>query len=83
MKYRYTTQGTCSSLIDIDVEDGIIREVKFMNGCHGNLQGIGRLVAGMKVDDVIARLSGIRCGHRPTSCPDQLAKALRQIAAQD
>lgn len=81
MKYQYTTQGTCSRLIDIEVEDGIIKEVKFTNGCHGNLQGIGRLVAGMKVDDVITRLEGIRCGHRPTSCPDQLARALRQIAA--
>lgn len=79
MKYQYTTQGTCSRLIDIEVEDGIVKEVKFTNGCHGNLQGIGRLVAGMKIDDVIARLEGIRCGHRPTSCPDQLARALHQI----
>lgn len=82
MKYQYTTEGTCSRLIDIEVEDGIIKDVRFMNGCHGNLQGIGRLVAGMKIDDVIARLEGIRCGHRPTSCPDQLARALREIQAQ-
>lgn len=82
MKYQYTTEGTCSRLIDIEVEGGIIKDVRFMNGCHGNLQGIGRLVAGMKIDDVIARLEGIRCGHRPTSCPDQLARALREIQAQ-
>lgn len=79
MKYQYITQGTCSRLIDIDIEDGIIRSVRFMNGCHGNLQGIGRLVAGMKIEEVIARLDGIRCGHRPTSCPDQLTKALKAI----
>ncbi len=83
MKYQYTTQGTCSRLIDIEVENGVVKEVKFTNGCHGNLQGIGRLVAGMKVDDVIARLEGIRCGHRPTSCPDQLARALRQIQSSE
>lgn len=81
MKYRYTTQGTCSRMIDIDIEDGTIRDVRFMSGCHGNLQGIGRLVRGMKADEVIARLEGIRCGHRHTSCPDQLAKALKEIAA--
>lgn len=81
MKYQYITQGTCSRQIDIEIEDGIIRDVRFMNGCHGNLQGIGRLVAGMKPDEVIARLEGIRCGHRPTSCPDQLAKALKAIAS--
>lgn len=68
-------------MIDIDIEDGTIRDVRFMSGCHGNLQGIGRLVRGMKADEVIARLEGIRCGHRPTSCPDQLAKALKEIAA--
>ncbi len=77
MKTLYKTQGTCSSHIDLEVEDGIIKNVSFWGGCNGNLQGICRLVTGMKVDDVLARLEGIRCGNRPTSCPDQLCKALR------
>lgn len=72
----YVTKGTCSTAIDLDVEDGIIRSVSFKGGCNGNLQGICSLVKGMKVDDAIERLKGIRCGMKPTSCPDQLAKAL-------
>lgn len=76
---RYRTQGTCASAIDLEVENGIIKSVSFTGGCHGNLQGISRLVEGMKVEDAIARLKGIRCGFKNTSCPDQLARALESI----
>ena len=82
MKLTYKTQGTCSSHIEVEVEDGIIREVYFWGGCNGNLQGISRLVKGMRVEDVLIRLEGIRCGYRATSCPDQLCKALREMQAQ-
>lgn len=80
-KYSYKTQGTCSSQINIDVENGVINEVEFFGGCNGNLQGISRLVKGMKCEDAIACLEGIQCGFKPTSCPDQLAQALKQILA--
>lgn len=80
MKYEYRTSGVCSSLIYIDVEDNIIKGVSFVGGCHGNLQGISKLVVGMKVEDVIDKLEGICCGRKSTSCPDQLAKALRMIS---
>ncbi len=76
---RYQTKGTCSSAIDIEVEDGIIKSVKFTGGCNGNLQGISSLVEGMKAEDAIARLKGIRCGFKNTSCPDQLAQALEKM----
>ena len=79
MKYTYQAQGTCSQLINLDVEEGIINEVSFVGGCNGNLQGISKLIKGMKIDDVIDRLEGIRCGYKATSCPDQLSKALKQI----
>ena len=80
MKYAYQPQGTCSRLISIDVdESGYIRQVAFVGGCHGNTQGISALVRGMKADDVVGRLKGIRCGNKPTSCPDQLATALENI----
>lgn len=79
MKYRYVTEGTCSRLIEFEIEDGVVRDVRFTGGCHGNLQGIGALVDGMKPEDVVARLEGIRCGMKPTSCPDQLAKALKEV----
>lgn len=78
---RYKTQGTCSSAIDVEVEDGVIKSVAFTGGCHGNLQGISRLVEGMQVEDAIARLKGIRCGFKNTSCPDQLARALESLQA--
>lgn len=78
---RYKTQGTCSSAIDLEVEDGVIKSVAFTGGCHGNLQGISRLVEGMQVEDAIARLKGIRCGFKNTSCPDQLARALESLQA--
>lgn len=79
MHYTYKTKGTCSSQIDLEVENGIVREVKFTGGCNGNTKGISSLVKGMKVEDVIARCQGIRCGFKPTSCPDQLATALQAI----
>lgn len=70
-------QGTCSRQIDIDIEDGIVRNVAFTGGCHGNTQGVAALVRGMKVEEVIARLEGIDCHGKGTSCPDQLARALK------
>lgn len=76
MKYSYKTKGTCSRQIDLVVEDGILKEVEFIGGCDGNLKGITNLVYNMPVEDVIQRLSGIRCGNKGTSCPDQLTKAL-------
>ena len=78
-KLTYKTQGTCSSHIELEVEDGVITEVFFCGGCNGNLQGIRKLVKGMKIEDVIEKLEGIRCGNRPPSWPDQLCRALRQI----
>ncbi|MDE6042531.1 MAG: TIGR03905 family TSCPD domain-containing protein [Muribaculaceae bacterium] len=78
--YQYTTQGTCSRVIDFDVDaEGCVRNVRFTGGCHGNLQGIAALVEGCKATDVAARLAGIRCGSKTTSCPDQLARALSAI----
>ena len=77
---QYRTQGTCSQLIDVTAdENDIIQDVTFYGGCNGNLQGISRLVIGQKIDDVIKRLNGIRCGAKPTSCPDQLCRALEQL----
>ena len=78
MTYTYKTSGTCSSQIDLELEDGVIRSVAFTGGCNGNLKGIMSLVKGMKAEDVVARLEGIHCKEKPTSCPDQLAKAIRQ-----
>lgn len=76
---HYTTRGVCSVFIDIVVEDDVVQEVYFEGGCNGNLQGISLLVKGMKVDDVIERLEGIRCGSKLTSCPDQFTKALSEL----
>lgn len=78
---RYTTQGTCSRFIDFDLEDGCIKNVVFTGGCNGNLKGIGALVEGMTAEEAIKRLTGIKCGFKPTSCPDQLAKALEAALA--
>ena len=78
MTIDYKTKGTCSRQMIVDVEDGVVRAVKIVGGCDGNLTGISKLVVGMKVEDVVDRLSGIRCGAKATSCPDQLATALRQ-----
>ena len=76
------TRGTCSQLINLELDGDVIKSVEFIGGCNGNLQGISKLVAGMKAEDAIERLEGIQCGFKPTSCPDQLAKALRQALAQ-
>lgn len=77
MIMEYRTKGVCSQRISFDVVDGKLRNVIFLGGCNGNLQGIGRLVEGMEVDEAIARLEGIQCGFKNTSCPDQLAQALK------
>lgn len=76
---RYQTKGTCASAIDIEVKDGVIESVAFTGGCNGNLKGISSLVKGMKVEDAISKLEGIRCGFKNTSCPDQLAQALKTL----
>lgn len=78
---QYKTSGTCSQLIDLEVEGDVIRSVAFTGGCNGNLKGISALVSGMKVDDAISKLKGIKCGFQNTSCPDQLARALEQYKA--
>lgn len=75
---KYKTTGTCSQLIDIEVEGTTVKSVAFTGGCNGNLKGISSLVSGMEIDDVIERLKGIKCGFKNTSCPDQLATALEQ-----
>lgn len=72
----FKTSGTCSVQIDFEVTDGLVHNVRFTGGCNGNTQGVAALVEGMKVEDVVQKLKGIKCGFRPTSCPDQLAKAL-------
>ena len=77
MELTYQTSGTCSKLIEVSLDGDVVRSVHFVGGCHGNLQGISKLVEGMPAREVIGRLRGIRCGMKPTSCPDQLAKALR------
>lgn len=77
---RYNPQGVCSKAIDIEVEDGVIKSVEFTGGCNGNTQGISKLVTGMRMEDAIQRLKGIKCGFKNTSCPDQLACALEKIA---
>ncbi len=82
MQYHYKTRGTCSREIIVDLEGDTVRSVKFIGGCNGNTQGIGALVAGMKAGEVIRRCRGIRCGGKPTSCPDQLADALTEALAQ-
>ena len=75
---RYVTRGTCSTAINVEVENGIVQSVEFVGGCHGNTQGVAALVKGMEVEEAISRLEGIDCRGRGTSCPDQLAKALKQ-----
>ena len=77
MKFEHTTKGTCSRQILFDIEDGKVYNVEYVGGCHGNLQGISALVEGMDVEEVIKRLENICCGSKPTSCPDQLATALK------
>ena len=82
-KISYTTKGVCSRRINIAVEDGIVKEVVFEGGCAGNTKGVAALCVGLTVDEVINRLSGIRCGFKSTSCPDQLAKALSEYKANN
>lgn len=78
MQFEHKNKGTCSQAIRFELDGNIVRNVQFLGGCHGNLQGIGKLVEGMDVDDVISRLKGVKCGMKQTSCPDQLAKALSE-----
>ena len=78
MQYEYKTKGTCSQRIIFEIEDSKVKNVEFIGGCHGNLQGISKLVDGMDVDTVIEKIEGLRCGMKPSSCPDQLAQALKE-----
>lgn len=77
MEFTYKTKGTCSQMITLEVNDGKVSNVKFFGGCNGNLKGIAALVEGMDIDECIARVEGITCGMKSTSCPDQLAQALK------
>ena len=77
-EYSYNTRGVCSRKIDFEIEDGIVKNVSFFGGCNGNLKGIAALVEGKKAEEIIPLIKGIKCGFKPTSCPDQLAKALKQ-----
>jgi uncharacterized protein (TIGR03905 family) len=78
MKSTFLTKGICAKSIELELEGGIVRSVKFFGGCDGNLQGVSRLVEGMSADEAARRLRGIRCGRKATSCPDQLAQAIEQ-----
>ena len=77
MQYTYKTKGTCSREINFEVENGKVKNVQFIGGCNGNLKGISALVEGMDIDEVISRVEGVTCGSKATSCPDQLAQALK------
>ena len=77
-KFSYTPRGVCSAKIDFEIEDEIVKNVKFTYGCNGNTQGIAKLVEGMKADEVVSRLKGLNCNGRGTSCPDQLARAIEE-----
>ena len=79
MFFNYQPKGVCARQMTFEVEDGIVKSLQVQGGCHGNLEGISKLVVGMKVEDVIARLEGIRCGFKSTSCPDQMAQALKTL----
>ena len=83
MQFEYKTKGTCSQRILFEIEDNKLKNVQFLGGCNGNLKGICSLVEGMDVDEVIARVDGIHCGMKATSCPDQLAQALKQAKEQN
>jgi uncharacterized protein (TIGR03905 family) len=78
MQFTYKTKGTCSQMISFEVNNDIVTNVQFYGGCNGNLKGISKLVEGMNIDEVIARVEGIHCGMKATSCPDQLAQALKE-----
>ena len=79
---QYRPKGVCSQSIDFDIEDNKVKTVSFVGGCSGNLQGISRLIEGMDVNEAISRIEGIRCGFKSTSCPDQLAKALKEATGK-
>ena len=79
---EYKTSGTCSRMVILDIEDDVVTECSFVGGCAGNTAGVASLVKGMKVEDVIAKLRGIRCGFKQTSCPDQLARAIEEAIAE-
>ncbi len=81
MTYRYKTKGVCSRSITLEIEDGRVQHVQFEGGCNGNTQGVARLVEGMEAEEAVRRLSGIRCGSKASSCPDQLAEAIREAMA--
>lgn len=83
MNYTYRTKGTCSQAIEFEIIDNTVRNVRFIGGCSGNTQGVSRLIEGMNVEDAISRIDGIRCGFRPTSCPDQLATALKKAMSEN
>ena len=78
MNYKYKTRGTCAREITFELEDGIVKNVSFFGGCNGNLKGIAALVEGKKAEEIIPLIKGIKCGFKPTSCPDQLANALQE-----
>ena len=78
MEYRYKTEGVCSTEIIIDIDNDIIKNIEIINGCNGNLKGIASLLKGMNINDVIAKLKGIKCGYKDTSCPDQISKAIEE-----
>lgn len=82
MQYEYKTKGTCSQRIFFEIEDGKLKNVQFLGGCNGNLKGICSLVDGMDANEVIKRVEGIQCGMKPTSCPDQLAKAIKEALSK-
>lgn len=79
MIYEFKPRGVCCQKMIIDIDKDVVNDVKFLGGCSGNTQGVGALIKGMNIDDAISRLEGIRCGFKPTSCPDQLAKALKEV----
>ena len=83
MKHQYKPNGVCSTNIDFEIKNGRVYNVKYQGGCNGNLQGISKLVEGQKIEDVIYKLSGIKCGNKNTSCPDQLAKALENAKIKE
>ena len=76
MRYSYKTTGTCSQVINFNIEGNVITDIEFIGGCNGNLSGIGILIKGMNINDIVPKLSGLHCGSRPTSCPDQLTKGI-------
>ena len=82
MQFEYRTRGTCSQRILFEIEDGILHNVQFLGGCNGNLKGIGSLVEGMPAQQVVEKLEGTTCGMKPTSCPDQLAKAIKEALSK-